>query len=281
MPTKNQASFITESIKSVLSQDYTNLELIVLDGQSTDETPNVVQSIAVKDRRVRYFSGTDSGPSQAINKGLSLAKGTIIGWLNSDDLYTQGAIQRAVSALKHDENLLMVYGEGSNINELGDFVSNYPTLPPSTPIDTFVEGCFISQPTVFFHRTLNLLLGRFDESLKTAFDFDYWLKAFKRVPNRIGYIVFEQARTRLHSNTITSSNRKTVMLEGIQILNKHLGLSPKNWVLTYIDEITQSNVLSSINIKEKTYSFFEEAKPYLNSQDEILIKQRLNVLLTN
>ena len=275
MPTRNQSSFITEAIESVLSQNYTNLELIVLDGASTDKTHEILKRIAAQDARLSWFSAPDTGPAQAINKGLSRVKGTIIGWLNSDDLYTEGAIERAVAAFQDDRNLLMVYGEGLNVDELGTFVSRYPTLPANTPIDTFNEGCFICQPTVFFRRTLNLLLGPLNESLKTAFDFDYWLKAFKKVQGRIGFIPHEQAMNRLHGATITVNNRKTVMLEGMQILNRHLGSNPNNWVLTYIDEFMQRSDLDRGTVREMIFSFFEEAKPFLSSHDQTLIQQRL------
>lgn len=279
MPTRNQSSFITASIESILSQDYTNLELIVLDGESTDKTHSILKRIAAQDGRLRWFSAPDTGPAQAINKGLSRAKGTIIGWLNSDDLYAEGAIERAVSAFQDDSNLLMVYGEGLNVDELGTFVSRYPTLPANTPIDTFNEGCFICQSTVFFRRTLNLLLGPLDESLKTAFDFEYWLKAFKKVQERIGFIPHDQAMTRLHGATITANNRKAVMLEGMQILNRHLGSSPNNWVLTYIDECMQRSDLDKGTVREMIFSFFEEARPFLSSHDQTLLQQRLISLM--
>ena len=279
MPTKNQSSFISQSIESILSQSYLNIELLVIDGESNDGTIEILKRVAAKDERVKWTSEPDIGPAQAINKGLSRLRGTVIGWLNSDDLYTAGAIQRVVNIFQSDDKLLMVYGEGFNVDQFGTFISKYPTLPPSTPIEKFVEGCFISQPTVFFRRPLNILLGPFDESLKTAFDFDYWLRAFKTLSDRIGFIADEQAVTRLYTSTITARNRQTVMLEGMHILRKHLGLSPKNWVFTYIDEVLSQKDLDGCTRNSKVHGFFEEAKHYLDPRDRDLIKKKIDYLL--
>jgi hypothetical protein len=82
-----------------------------------------------------------------------------------------------------------------------------------------------------------LLLGPLDEGLKTAFDFDYWLRAFKQVPGRIGFLDILQARSRLHDDCITQRQRRTVTLEGMQLLARHLGYAPKEWLLTYVNEI--------------------------------------------
>jgi len=279
MPTRNQSSFILESISSVLSQSYSNIELLVVDGASTDRTIEILKKVSAHDGRLRWISEHDTGPAQAINKGFSQVRGTVVGWLNSDDLYTEGAIQRAVEALNNDGNLLMVYGEGINVDESGAFLSKYPTLPPTTSIETFSKGCFISQPTVFFRRILNVLLGPLDESLKTAFDFEYWIRAFKKISGRIGFVSDEQAVTRIYSSTITSSNRKIVMLEGMKIINKHLGLSPKDWVFTYADEVLSSKTLGKCDATQNILSFFDESKAYLNSHDRDLTKQRLHLLL--
>lgn len=278
MPTRNQSSFIAQSIESVLSQSYSNIELLVIDGESKDGTIEILKRASLKDERLKWISEPDAGPSQALNKGLSRLRGTVIGWLNSDDLYIEGTIQRVVSALQSDDKLLMVYGEGLNMDETGTLLPKYPTLPPSTPIEKFVDGCFISQPTVFFRRPMSILLGPFDESLKTAFDFDYWIRAFKAFQNRIGFIPEDQAITRLYSSTITASNRKLVMLEGMQLLRKHLGLSPKDWVLTYANETISLKDLDRFDARDSILSFFEEAKPCLNYDDQIHVIQRLEAL---
>lgn len=231
MPSLNQGRFIEESIKSVMDQDYPSIELIVMDGGSTDETQEIVTrlSSAYPSRSIRWVSEPDTGPANAVNKAMSMAKGTYIGWLNSDDLYTPGAVARAISAFEANTTWVMHYGQGEHINEHGGFIETYPTLPPDTPYEKFTEGCFICQPTVFFKRSTIKLIGKFDESLKMAFDFDYWLRAFNKFPERIGFVNQVQAKSRLHNDCLSLSQKKTGLFEGSQILKKHLGFAPSEW----------------------------------------------------
>jgi len=99
MPSFNQAQFIDASIASVLNQSYRLLELIVADGGSTDGTQAALARWQAVDARVRWISEPDQGPADAVNKALALARGTYVGWLNSDDLYTAGALVRALEKL--------------------------------------------------------------------------------------------------------------------------------------------------------------------------------------
>lgn len=266
MPSLNQGRFIETAIDSVLCQGYSHVELIVADGASTDDTVHRLARHAQADRRLRWFSEPDTGPADALNKALARVRGTVIGWLNADDLYAPGAINRAVNAFEENSHWLMVYGHGEHVDVDGQVTGRYPTLPPQTPYLTFAEGCFICQPTVFFKRTMVVLLGNLDESLKTAFDFDYWLRAFSFFPERIGFVEVVQASSRLHDGCITLRNRRRVMLEGMQLLSARLGVSPQHWVLTYADELRSSG-LSAAEHAAEIGSFLSEAKPYLDETD--------------
>ena len=92
-PSYNQGRYIEETIQSVLSQDYANLEYLVLDGGSSDATLEILQRY---EGRLRWISESDRGQADAINKGFRLARGEILGWLNSDDVYLPGTIQKVV-----------------------------------------------------------------------------------------------------------------------------------------------------------------------------------------
>src|SRR6267142_508883 len=94
-PSFNQGHFIRATIESVLSQDYPHIEYIIMDGGSTDETASVVSDYA---GRLTFISERDRGQSHAINKGFRMARGSILAWLNSDDLYLPGCIRTAVEA---------------------------------------------------------------------------------------------------------------------------------------------------------------------------------------
>lgn len=244
MPSLNQGRFIEASVDSVLGQGYRRLELIVADGGSTDGTQATLVRLQSGDSRLRWFSEADDGPADALNKALLRTRGTLIGWLNSDDLYVPGTVARAVAAMEGAHSPVMVYGHGQHIDEGGTVLGAYPTERPEGAIERFRDGCFICQPTVFFKRTLWQLLGPLDRTLKTAFDFDYWVRAFLMFPGRIGFVDALQASSRLHHGCITMKMRRTVAMEGVRVIAKHLGNAPAHWVLTYADELLRMDSAS-------------------------------------
>lgn len=240
MPSLNQGKYIRIALQSVLSQSWKRLEIIVADGGSTDGTMDVLAELQHRDVRLRWFSEHDKGPVDALNKALAQCRGTIIGWLNSDDVYTPGALSRAMAALDANPHWLMVYGDGEHVDEQGRFINRYPTRPPSASIDAFANGCFICQPTVFFRRSMYIMLGRLDATLRSAFDFDYWLRAFSAFPARIGFVNAVQAQSRLHDACITRTMRRTGTVEAIRVLAAHLEYAPRHWVLNYAREVIAS-----------------------------------------
>ncbi len=260
MPSMNQKTFIATSVESVLSQKYSNLELIIIDGGSTDGTIEWLTMQQALDSRLRFFSEPDTGPANALNKAFRKTRGTIIGWLNSDDLYTSGAIDRAVQLLVINPSWLMVYGHAQHIDASGIVLDQYPTLRPDTLIEQFGTGCFICQPTVFFKRTMYVLLGQFDEKLKTSFDFDYWLRAFKCLHGRIGFVEALQAQSRLHDDCITSTQRRTIAIEGLLVLFRHLGIAPVHWVLTHLNEVLASQTQKSDALQLYMTNMLDELK---------------------
>lgn len=281
MPSLNQARFIGASIDSVLGQDYRQIELIVADGGSNDGTVQLLKQRAVEDSRLRWFSEPDTGPANALNKALARVRGTVVGWLNSDDVYTPGSLHRAVAALEANPAWLMLYGHGTHIDGDGKLLDNYPTLPPSTPIARFSEGCFICQPTVFSRRSMWLLLGKLDENLKAAFDFEYWLRAFLAFQDRIGFMDAVQAHSRLHDGCITMRLRRTVALEGMQVLARHLGSAPKEWLLTYVNELLamppgEQNVG---DLKQHLTDTLAVVKPWLTQGDLRELEFQIDELL--
>lgn len=277
MPSFNQAEFISRSIESVLTQDYPYLELIIADGVSSDNTIAQLQYYQQHDRRLRWFSEPDNGPAHAINKALKQTKGTIIGWLNSDDLYTQGAIYRAVEAFAKQPEKLMIYGKGQHINQCDEIIGDYPTKLPINFEKNFKKGCFICQPTVFFQRSLFIMLGSLNENLKTAFDFDYWLRAFCAFPERIDHLPKVQAYSRLHNDCITLRMRRTVAFEGMQLLAHYFDTAPRHWLLSYINEwlneeserntqyVHNSHKESNVNLHIS--QAIQDARPYLSYDD--------------
>ena len=222
MPCRNAGPYLQAAVASVLAQPEC-LELLVADGGSSDGSLQLLEALAAEDPRLRIVSRADAGPADALNQAFRAARGTLIGWLNADDLSPPGALARAVAALNAHPEWLMVYGEGEEFNDDTGLIQRYLTLPAVVGIGGFRSHCFLCQPAVVFRRAMGLLLGDFDAQWRTAFDFDYWLRAFAAFPHRIGYLPHLQGRTRLHNATITSQQRAPVALEATQLLARHFG----------------------------------------------------------
>ncbi|HEY6511132.1 MAG TPA: glycosyltransferase family 2 protein [Burkholderiaceae bacterium] len=236
MPTRNQAAFIHSAVRSVLDQAEV-LELVVADGGSTDGTQAILQELAsAYPGRLHWVSEGDAGPADAVNKAVGRTRGSVIGWLNSDDLYTLGAATRALRAFDERPDLVLVYGEGEHIDSHGASLGRYPTLSPQTPLAAWADGCPVCQPTAFFRRDCFVGLGGLDTGLRTAFDYEFWLRVWKAHPGQIGFVPEVQALSRLHAAGITLRMREQVALEGLQVVHRHIGPAPVHWLLTHAGE---------------------------------------------
>lgn len=278
MPSFNQVRFVEAAVRSVLEQDYQSLELVVVDGGSSDGTLQRLEVLLGEfGAKLRWISEKDSGPANAINKALRLARGNIIGWLNSDDLYAPGAVSKAVQCLMANPDMLMVYGEGEHVDTQGKLLGRYPTQPPSASIQAFQDGCFICQPTAFLRREVFEALGYLDEGLATAFDFELWVRIFKRFPDRIAFIEHVQAFSRLHPDSITSRQRRLVATEGINILGKYLGKAKPHWLLTYVEELYRyyPHVDEVRDLHTQLQSVLEEIHACLDEQDIVWLQDTL------
>jgi hypothetical protein len=278
MPSLNQGRFLAEAVRSVLDQPVGGIELVVVDGGSADDTVEQLAALAVQyPGRLRWTSGPDDGPAQAINRAVALARGAVIGWLNSDDLYEPGAIQRSLDHLAGKPADVMVYGEATHVDVDGNPIGPYPTKHPQTPLAEFANGCFICQPTVFVRRDAWEAAGGLDESLRTAFDFDLWLKLFKAYPGRIGHLPQRQARSRLHEGGITLRMRERVALEGMQLIHRHLGVAPPGWLLTHFAELCAEHPFQPepVQLADAMHRLVDQAAAWLAPDAVHMLRQRI------
>jgi len=171
-PSYNQGQFIEETIRSVLLQGYSNLEYIVIDGGSTDDSVEIIKEY--KPWIAYWVSERDAGQSQAINRGFEHAKGDILAWLNSDDLYAPGALQRVGALLAGKEKALLV---GSSIQVDGDDLRQ-GVVDDKKPTwgEMVYEARTFSQPSVFWMRDLWLEAGPLREQLYFVMDYYLWLQ---------------------------------------------------------------------------------------------------------
>jgi glycosyltransferase involved in cell wall biosynthesis len=198
-PSYNQADFLGRTIQSVLNQSYPNLEYIVVDGNSTDGSQEIIQSYEA-DLAV-WISEPDQGQSEAINKGLKLARGEIMAWLNSDDLYYPWAVEEAVQSLKEHPKIGMVYGDTDLIDESDQVIGNFNAR--QTNYHRLMRGgVYIPQPAAFWRSDLYRKAGPVDPGFYFAMDYDLWVR-FAKVAE-IKYIPRLWASFRMHSGGKTS-----------------------------------------------------------------------------
>jgi len=233
-PSLNQKEFIEETIKSVLSQDYPNIEYIVMDGGSTDTTVDVLRKYS---HQIKWLSEPDAGQADAVNKGFKMAAGPILGWLNSDDTYNPGVVRTVVNHFIANPGMVMLYGDAYFIGEEGQIVGKYPSEHFNP--ERLHETCFICQPTVFMRREIVEKVGLLDVHLETCMDYDYWIRISKCFdPGRIMYLENQfLGNSRRYRGNKTFRMRRRVYREVMATQKRHFGKISKLWILGYIREI--------------------------------------------
>jgi glycosyltransferase involved in cell wall biosynthesis len=179
-PSYNQASYLEQAMLSVLEQEYTPLEYLVVDGGSQDGSIEVIRKYA--SRLAWWVSEGDAGQAEAINKGLARARGEVVAWLNSDDLLLPGAVARAVAALEANPELGMVYGDALTIDAQGQPLNRLRF--GEWGLAEFMRFRIICQPAVFMRKTVLDRVGYLDPSLHYLLDHQLWIRLARLAPAR-------------------------------------------------------------------------------------------------
>jgi glycosyltransferase involved in cell wall biosynthesis len=222
-PSYNMARYLRETIESVLAQDYPHIDYIVMDGGSTDGTLAILEQYQ---DRLRYVSAPDSGAADAINRGFEMSQGSILAWLNADDVYLPGAISKAVRHLITKPDLGAVHGEANWVDGEGKIIGRYPTRPCVAA--ELSQDCCVCQPACFFRREAFQVAGGLDPALNSAFDYDLWIRMAKQI--RFGFIPSYLAGSRMHEANKTLGQRDAVFRESFRILKCGYGYIPFSWV---------------------------------------------------
>ncbi|MCO5251240.1 MAG: glycosyltransferase [Candidatus Kapabacteria bacterium] len=251
-PTLNQAKYIEKTILSVLAQDYPNFEHIVIDGGSTDGTQEILRNYP----HLKWISEKDSGQTNALNKGLKMASGDIVAWLNSDDYYFDGVFAEVAKFFNKNPNERIVHGnaklgiEAANQTiDLKHFDYDFDEI-----LQYWYGVTMPTQPAVFFKRELLDENGYFDETLRYAMDFEYWCRISRR--NKFNHINKFFSYYLLHSLSKSgeSGDWSQFYPEWHQVYTKYKSFSqkiPQQTLLTIFIPFS-SKFVTQDNIKDLT-----------------------------
>lgn len=220
-PSYNQAAFIEETIRTVLGQDVAGMEYIVVDGGSADETLEILRA---NEGRLRWVSERDKGLADAVNKGVGMASGELIGWLNSDDLYLPGTLQAVTEYFQAHPECRWLFGKCKIINSTGKerwkWITRYKNLGlKSFSYHKLLRENFISQPAVFFRKDLFEKAGKLDLNLRYAMDYDLWLRFARIAPP--GFINRELSAFRRHGRSKSETGFRDQFYEQYEVAKRY------------------------------------------------------------
>jgi len=221
-PSYNQVNFLKETVESVSSQ-LVDLESehIIIDGGSTDGSVDFLKSTGNK---VTWISEKDKGQADAVNKGIRLATGDIIGWLNSDDLYLPGALQAVADHFRDHPGCRWAYGRCIIIDTAGrerwKWITRYKNARlKHYTFEKLLRENFISQPAVFFRKDIFEEAGLLDLNLHYAMDYDLWLRFGKIAP--AGVINKDLAGFRRHGASKSETGFRDQFFEQYAVARKY------------------------------------------------------------
>lgn len=246
-PTYNMAEFLEETIESVLSQNYPNLDYVVMDGGSKDGTVDILRKYEGK---LRWCSERDGGQGDAINKGWHALSGDIFAYINADDTYLPNALPTVAGHFKRNPGVGMIYGEAYHVDVTGKIIDRYPTQP--FDLETLNNQCYVCQPAAFLLREAYANVGMIDVNMHYALDYDLWIRVAKSYGVR--KVDEYYATSRMHMDNKTLSSRRKVYQEIISTVRREYGYVPYEWINGY-----------ACYLLDKKDQYFDRSKPSLRS----------------
>ena len=211
-PSYNQASYLEQTITSVLNQDYSHIEYIIVDGASTDNSVDIIEKY--KSKLAYWVSERDTGQADAINKGFAHATGEIIAWLNSDDYYLEGTLSAAVKIFEENPDVVLAYGNMLAVDEHGKTFNtlNYKQLT----LEDLLCFQIIGQPAVFMRRSALQKTGGLDPTFHFLLDHHLWIRIAQQ--GKILHVPQTWAAARYHAEAKNRAKAAEFGREAFRIL---------------------------------------------------------------
>jgi len=265
-PSLNHGQYIEETIRSVLLQSYPNLEYIIIDGGSTDDTIHVIKKY---EKWLSYWvSEADKGQAQAINKGFRKATGEILAWLNSDDYYEK-SIMGIVSNQLLSKEFDLIYGNSNDVDSEGNFIQLIEPSPFNI-LDVFFCNP-IQQHSCFWNYGVLNDCGFLSEKYHYAFDHEFWIRCVLK--KSFNYLPITFANYRQHQNSKSVSEPIKFLIERLDIFKNFFNLPDihpsclrkhKNTVLQFWNERLARAYFQKHMMREARTHFIKaiQHKPY-------------------
>lgn len=228
VPTLNRARYLERCVRSILGQTYRNIECLVMDGGSKDDSVDVLRRLAREDPRLKFVSELDQGEVFATNKGMSLATGEIMGVEASDDFYVPDAVEKAVEFLLAHPEYIGVGGDGLYVDgqgaELGRGVITYRGLMAKDKIRRILilryKSCLVCHGSFFGWRPRLLSHGKLDPAFSVTPDWEFYLRLLA-AGERIGCLPRIQYKHTIHPDAGASKYWARVEAQRRQFHRRH------------------------------------------------------------
>lgn len=223
----NAERYLVETMNSVLSQDWRDLEYILVDGGSEDRTEEIIHGYAKRDGRVKHVVEPEPGIAHAMNRGLQMAQGDIIAFLHADDRYVGTSVLTQVAELFDTRSkTIWITGGVKEIDAHGQVMRELPVRRFST--SRLLRNNIIYHPATFVKQSVMADIGGFDESLRFAMDYDLWLRlSFLHRPLTCRRCL---ADFRVHAGSLSSAERVKTLEEEYVVRQRYITSSATRWM---------------------------------------------------
>lgn len=224
IPSYNKGKFIEETLTSIISQKYTNLEVIIQDGGSNDNTLEIIKKYVKKYPYIIWESKKDKGQTDAINKGFKRATGEILTFINADDIYLPGVLKAVGVYFGKHPNTLWLVGKGKTVDEKGKEIAEPITryknwLLRKNNYRFLLMVNYLMQPSVFLSRKAYVKYGPFTGLGRSVMEYETWLKIGKNNMPKI--INRSLSGFRLTRNNVSMTNFKKILKADDEIAKKY------------------------------------------------------------
>lgn len=247
--TYNSKRFLKQNINSVKSQTFRDYEHIFIDGQSSDNTMNIIKNYAREDERVRFFVYPPRGVSNAFNRGIKCSKGNYIFFLNSDDFFCDSnVLLKVYKNLLINSNIDWFYGKIREIDVKGRIFGIFPRQKlfhtSNYTLLKFIN--FIPHQSVFMRREVFTRFGYFDEKMRYLMDYDYWLRVGKKTSWKFMDILVANYRNWYGSNSSSKIGRREMNEEVWKLNKRYLNLFERTLFLIIFKIVSVCRIMMLI-----------------------------------